>query len=184
MPTSYHGYITDCIEKVRELKPKSVLDVGVGFGKWGFLFREYLDVMEGRVYPEDWQTQIDGIEIHAPYLGPWQRSIYSNIMVGNAVEIFRSKPLQTYDLIFCSDVLEHIPRAAAANLLVHFRLKAKAVLINVPIGEEWLDQGELYGNAHEAHVSAWDKPDFPESSYSKLYRCNNGRMIASVGWGI
>ena len=48
MPTSHHTYISDVITWVRKLQPKTVLDVGVGFGKWGHLFREYLDVMHGR----------------------------------------------------------------------------------------------------------------------------------------
>ncbi len=32
------------IDWLVELQPRSVLDIGVGFGKWGFLAREYLDV--------------------------------------------------------------------------------------------------------------------------------------------
>ena len=29
---------------VTEQKPKTILDVGIGYGKYGVLFREYLDI--------------------------------------------------------------------------------------------------------------------------------------------
>ena len=61
MPTCHHTYISDTLDVVRKLKPRSILDVGIGFGKWGLLFREYLDVMAGRVFPDQWQIKIDGI---------------------------------------------------------------------------------------------------------------------------
>jgi 2-polyprenyl-3-methyl-5-hydroxy-6-metoxy-1,4-benzoquinol methylase len=170
---------------VTKLKPESILDVGVGFGKWGFLFREYLDIMEGRIEPQEWTTEIIGIEIHEPYIKEWQKVLYSEIIIGNAVDVFRSHPLPMFDLVFCSDVLEHIPKDNALLLLEQFRIKGSAVLVNVPIGEEWLDQGALYGNPHEAHVSAWHPSDDPLKSaqYRKFFELPNKRHVMSVGWG-
>ena len=47
MPVIIHIQLTHCINKIIQLQPKSVLDVGCGFGKWGYLCREYLDVFPG-----------------------------------------------------------------------------------------------------------------------------------------
>jgi hypothetical protein len=43
------------------------MEIGVGFGKYGLLLREYLEIWgEGEVY-EDWLRKIDGIEIFEAY---------------------------------------------------------------------------------------------------------------------
>ncbi len=51
MPSSRPNTIPTVIHLVRQLKPKSILDVGVGFGKWGHLFREYTDINEAENDP-------------------------------------------------------------------------------------------------------------------------------------
>ena len=45
MPSSTWHNIETFVEIIRELKPASFLDIGVGNGKWGFLVREYTDVL-------------------------------------------------------------------------------------------------------------------------------------------
>jgi len=44
MPSSYHGFLVNILNELLWLKPSTVLDVGIGFGKMGMLFREYCDV--------------------------------------------------------------------------------------------------------------------------------------------
>jgi ubiquinone/menaquinone biosynthesis C-methylase UbiE len=44
MPTSYLNNIPDIITAIKSQNPKSILDVGCGFGKYGFLIREYLEL--------------------------------------------------------------------------------------------------------------------------------------------
>lgn len=43
MPTSHPNQINEIIQIAELLRPASVLDVGVGYGKYGFLLREYLE---------------------------------------------------------------------------------------------------------------------------------------------
>ena len=55
------------LDALGERQPLRILDVGVGFGKWGHLFREYTDINEAEHDParyarENWRVQIDGIE--------------------------------------------------------------------------------------------------------------------------
>jgi len=47
-PAQHHPTV---IHLIRQLKPISILDVGVGFGKWGHLFREYTDINEAENDP-------------------------------------------------------------------------------------------------------------------------------------
>ena len=46
MPTGNKYVIVPMIKLIEQINPKSVFDVGIGFGKWGFLLREYLDVWD------------------------------------------------------------------------------------------------------------------------------------------
>ncbi|MDZ7765414.1 MAG: hypothetical protein U5K00_13465 [Melioribacteraceae bacterium] len=45
------------------IDPKSILDVAVGFGRWGILCREFLRVWEGRNNSKDWFYEFYGVEI-------------------------------------------------------------------------------------------------------------------------
>ena len=36
--------ITDIMQLITIANPKSILDIGVGFGKYGYLSREYLEI--------------------------------------------------------------------------------------------------------------------------------------------
>ena len=49
MPVSTPVHISHCLGRIIGLNPEPVLDVGCGFGLWGFLCREYLDVWNGWV---------------------------------------------------------------------------------------------------------------------------------------
>ena len=44
MGSSAVELITPIVSLVQAAEPTSVLDIGVGFGKWGFLLREYIEV--------------------------------------------------------------------------------------------------------------------------------------------
>src|SRR6059036_3946823 len=110
MPSSRPNTIPTIIHLIQQLKPRSILDVGVGFGKWGHLFREYTDILEaerdpGRYQREGWQVRIDGIEGHAAYLTPMHRFLYNAIHLGDAGALLKTLPV--YDLIFLGDILEH-----------------------------------------------------------------------------
>jgi len=70
MGTSDASNIPFVVAELQRLQPQSILDVGMGFGKWGVLAREYLDVWGGRCRPADWRLRLEGVEIHAPYRNP------------------------------------------------------------------------------------------------------------------
>ena len=120
MPSSRPNTIPTVIHLVRQLNPKSILDVGVGFGKWGHLFREYTDINQaesdpGRYRRRNWRVRIDGIEGHAAYVTPMHRFLYNDIHIGDACALMKTVP--RYDLIFMGDIIEHLDKSAGFRLL-------------------------------------------------------------------
>jgi 2-polyprenyl-3-methyl-5-hydroxy-6-metoxy-1,4-benzoquinol methylase len=94
------------------VKPSSILDIGLGNGKMGFIARDFLDVMLGEKHRrEDWKIKIDGIEIFSDYIQEHQRAIYNEIYLGDALEVIDA--LGSYDLIILGDVLEHFQKEKA-----------------------------------------------------------------------
>lgn len=60
---------------LRRINLESVLDVGVGFGRWGFSIREFLEAWAGRPLTIQWKLRIDVIEAFSPAIAPHHRSI-------------------------------------------------------------------------------------------------------------
>jgi len=162
MPSSRPNTIPTVIHLLRQLKPQSILDVGVGFGKWGHLFREYTDILEAERDParyrrENWRVRLDGIEGHAAYLTDMHRFLYTDIHVGDASALM--KTMTNYDLIFLGDIIEHFEKAAGAELLrAAFAHANKAVIVSTPKFET--GQERLCGNELERHRSLWTARDF------------------------
>lgn len=151
-------YVLDIMEI---LNPSSILDMGVGFGKWGFLFRLYCDIHRCRFFRSDWETRIDGIEIFPGNVEEWHEAIYDNVYIGDAFEVIDK--LQKYDVIILGDVLEHFEKEKAHLLLKKCTDRAsKAVIVGLPIGD-W-PQDTLYDNVYEKHLSKWYPQDFSRTN--------------------
>jgi len=178
MPTSDYSFISDIIDIAYKTKPKSVLDIGIGFGKYGFLFREYLDIY-GHTSMDDynksgWQTRIDGIEVYAPYVLEHQKFLYSNIYIGDAVQLLPL--LDDYDLIFIGDVLEHFLKKDGVRLLETIKRKAKYAIFVVPLGTHW-EQGTVFGNKYEMHQAVYFERDFNFAQLVKVSQEEGARDI-------
>ena len=164
MPSSFYDAIPVVLPFVAALRPASVLDVGIGFGKYGLLFREYLDANArppgGAPFdPKDRQVRIDGVEAYAPYVTELQRAIYDTIYTAEALTVLPE--LDRYDLVFAADVLEHFSREGGRRFLALGLGRARrGVLIVTPA--LYFDQEPAFGNAYERHQSFWTAGDFAE----------------------
>ncbi len=177
MPVSTSVHISHCLQFIINLRPKSILDVGCGFGLWGFLCREYLDVAETRVWPDKWTMRIDGIEYFEPYIMDHQRYLYDSIQIGDIRDL--APTVDEYDLIITGDVIEHMDKPDAEMVLDTLHTKAKmAMLVNIPIGTGW-DHPICHGNPAELHRSEWTNEDF-------LFFPNMARMfdIGTLKYGV
>jgi hypothetical protein len=182
MPSSRPNVIPTVLHVVRQLRPSSILDIGVGFGKWGHLFREYTDINEAERDPArydrtNWRVRIDGVEAHARYLTEMHRFLYNQIHIGNACELIHTLP--EYDLIFLGDVIEHIDKGAGTELLeACVRKAAKAVLLSTPAFET--NQGELCGNPFEEHRSVWSAADFRKFPGATTRVIDRATLVAAI----
>jgi len=157
MPSSHCLQINEIMKFITKTNPQKLLDIGVGFGKYGFLSREYLELWDGRQKYNDWKRTIDGIEVFKEYITPVHDLIYNKIFIGNAIDIVPTIE-EKYDLILLIDVLEHFDYEVGLKLLQECDKHGRNILISVPksIGS----QGESFGNPYETHRFQWQECHF------------------------
>jgi hypothetical protein len=151
---------------VKKINPHKILDVGVGFGRWGILFREILEIWDEENYSGKWNRQIDGVEIFEGYLKEYHRIFYTNIYRMD-IRDFINISNQKYDLINCGDVIEHLDKTDGIELIKCFLERTKYLLINLPLGSSW-EQEMKNDNPYEKHLSGWSKDDFYEYENKKI----------------
>ena len=157
-------YVCHWLTNRKEGEIKSVLDVGPGFGKWGFLCRLHLQVYKKlqtlKQYMDVRKTLlVDAIEIYPQSITDLQYQIYNNIIQGDMRDILPA--VEKYDLIIFGDVLEHVSLEDGLKCLEIARQKAKYVLIIMPT--RFFPGEANIGNDAEKHKHVWDKKDFPDS---------------------
>jgi len=169
MPCSRPYALEAVCNRIIEKNPTSILDIGIGFGKFGFLAREYTDVFHSRYF--DWETRIDGIEIFEKYITQLQKEIYDHIYIGNAIDILPT--LGRYDMIICSDVLEHLSEQDGIVLLDLLKEQSKFAMIATPVTV--LHQEALYNNEHERHISSWSKETL--RNWGEVFQFDNAYLL-------
>lgn len=152
MPTSLDEGKDWSLERFRRHQPDTVTDIGPGDGTYAKLFR-----------PEHHGVWWTAVEIHKPYITKYKlrntktrTDRYDEIHVMDA----RRAPGHLYhrDLVIAGDVLEHMERDEAVDLLRRVEAAgAWHILISVPIVDA--PQGAVEGNEHETHVHHWDAAD-------------------------
>ncbi|HJN46530.1 MAG: hypothetical protein CL477_03535 [Acidobacteria bacterium] len=159
MPTSTYSQIPTLVGFLERLMPTSILDIGLGNGKLGYVARDLLDVMHGERYRmEDWQLKLDGIEAFPDYIQDHQRAIYDDILIGDAFDVIDR--VGQYDVILVGDVLEHLEKTRAEAFLDKCCDHCtQAVILSIPLSEKWT-QEDIYDNPYERHRSFWKSEDF------------------------
>lgn len=161
MATSFASQIPIIVHLLGKLAPATVLDIGKGFGKYGFLVHEYVGIepykrpnpkatlmQQSRVY-------VDAVECNEDYLWPHLSQFYRNVYIGRIEQLYKS--LQHYDVILMADVIEHIAKEDGLNIAKHFVAAGSNLIISTP--RDFFDQA-LYESKDEHHVSHWTAPDF------------------------
>ncbi|MCU1458280.1 MAG: hypothetical protein JWL73_2372 [Actinomycetia bacterium] len=154
MPHSWHFPTGPMLQQIYRVQPRSVLDIGAGFGKWGYLARDMLDFNLNRLTPGEWQVRIDGVDAF-PYESPLLDWVYDSVF---HVDIVEDPSVATdYDLVILGDVIEHFPKAAGERLLAEIVRRNRNVLVATPV--EFFTQ-EIADNPFERHLSLWGPQDF------------------------
>lgn len=140
MPSSLLAQWPFILSAANLVAPKTVLDVGPGWGKGAVLLREYVPSV----------TKIDAVEAHGPYimehgLGALYRAVHRSRFEEMTVE-----QLAGYDLVLMVDVIEHIEDGVAMHVLQRV---AKHLLVCTP---DVFEVSWVPGLPEtERHVSVW-----------------------------
>ncbi|MBN2525072.1 MAG: methyltransferase domain-containing protein [Deltaproteobacteria bacterium] len=165
MGTSRSYYLTNFSEYIIKNQPRRVLDLGVGFGKNGFLVREYTDIWLWRYRKEEWETIIDGIEIYEPNINPCNQYIYDDIFIGDIKILLPS--MGEYDLIVMTDVLEHFEKKDAERVMKEIKAHSTEFFVTTPVrvGNRVFKKG----NVHESHISGeWNLAELEQFGQVKV----------------
>lgn len=162
MASSFYDQIPDVINIARNLNPKFVLDIGKGFGKYGFLFHEYFGIDASKKIDhkssmmQQSNLQMDAIEVDDTLMLPHLSHFYDKVHFG---DVFKLAPniSKRYDLVLMIDVVEHLEKQQTLNLIKKFVQDGSVVLIATPI--EYFNQ-HLYESVYEEHISHWTLNDF------------------------
>jgi hypothetical protein len=156
MATSSWTHIQVVIELVFHLKPKRILDIGKGFGKYGLLLHEYVGVPGNRrpnpnlTIGEQSSIVIDAVECNGDYLWPHIPHFYRNVFHSRVEDTYTHLP--AYDLVLLIEVLEHIPADTGKQLLSHFYGTGASIIVTTP--REFYER-TAYESDAERHVSFW-----------------------------
>ena len=164
MPASNFLHIPTVIHFVWALKPRSVLDVGVGNGAYGLLLRQYLDIGEQRIKPSEWKLRIDGVDVFEGYRNPVWDFAYNNIYMGDIRHIHQQ--LSQYDIVMFNDVLEHLEKDEAVALVLAMVNRSSVVIATTP--NRVYPQGAWGGNDAETHRCLLSDADFPNLVAKKV----------------
>lgn len=144
MPSSWNHLIPLVCDVLDERRPKRVLDIGVGYGKYGFLAREY-----GK---SEW---VEGIEGDASYITDVQKAVYDLLTVGDIREELESYTPEEYDLVIMADVIEHMSLEDGHRILQYFN--RCPILVTTPAHDYPQHDDE---HPLENHVSQWAMDEF------------------------
>jgi hypothetical protein len=163
MPFSYSSQISGIIGFVEELKPTTILDIGIGTGQYGFLCRNYLESVNlfnretsKKRDKSEWKFTIDGIEVFEEYITPVHHYVYNRLFFGEACEILKGLEPGGYELILAVDILEHFYKDKGKKFIAELKRVGRRSLVSTP--KQWMEQ-DIPQNPFENHRSLWTKED-------------------------
>ena len=171
MPSSDPVTIPKVLDLVFKLSPRTILDVGSGNARYGFLFREILDWNYGRMDPDTWQVAINAVEVDESYLTPVHRYVYNEIAIGDWMEV---EPIN-HDVIFMGDVLEHFEDWESA--LNKAKDHSAITIVAAPNWKGSIAQDDWFGHKHESHLVELS----PEIIGGKCLFANSKCFISAFG---
>lgn len=135
-----------------KLTNQTVLDVGCGFGEWGFLLRTRKQDHPYLIGLDVWRPFIEKIE---------PLEIYDELIQTKVPPL----PLkaQSVDISLACEILEHLPKHEGWMLLTELeRVTNGTILVSCPMH---IPQGEALGCPYSKHISEWAPQDLADRKY-------------------
>jgi 2-polyprenyl-3-methyl-5-hydroxy-6-metoxy-1,4-benzoquinol methylase len=174
MPFSQSSKLSTIVGFMETAQPESILDIGTGFGQYGFLARtniEHFNLFEvnGAVARKreksEWNIVIDGIEAFKDYITPVHEYAYNNIYVGDAMDLLPTLT-RRYDLVLAIDILEHFNKDDG-RLFIELLKKVCSGFVLVSTPKEFIEQ-HIEANPYENHRSCWTPADLQACGFTTV----------------
>jgi hypothetical protein len=162
VPIGSYSLVPYVADNLCRNRPGGVLDLGIGFGSYGAVVREWLDF---GVAP--WLTYLVGVEAWPKYGNPlWD--LY-NIVYVDTIQNYLDQRTERFDCVLMTDVIEHFTREEGTQILDAVRERVAPggrLLVGTP---GWFfTQDAVYGNEFERHRSLWTVDDFHQGGFSVI----------------
>jgi hypothetical protein len=135
MHRATRSLLSFCLEAIADVAPERVLDLDLGFGRWGMLVRELCDDAAGRVHRENWRTHVEAITPHSAGVEEYHHFFYDWIHVGDALQSLTGMT-DRWSLTVLGELLRDQPPATAQELLAAVLDRSDYVLMLVPLASE------------------------------------------------
>jgi 2-polyprenyl-3-methyl-5-hydroxy-6-metoxy-1,4-benzoquinol methylase len=140
-------------DRLIEIQPKTVMDVGAGAGIYSNMIRQLFNK----------NVEITGVEIWAPYISQFLLKVkYDKLIEADIREMDDFK----YDVVILGDVIEHMSESDAVALWKKISKQARYAIIALPTIH--MPQGAAYGNPYEVHVEEDWTPERVLKSFSNI----------------
>ncbi|MGQ9507619.1 MAG: class I SAM-dependent methyltransferase [Candidatus Bathycorpusculaceae bacterium] len=151
---SHSHFLNDYVLRIlpENLSSLTILDVGCGFGEWGFLIR---------TRKSGWAFLI-GIDVFHPYLEKVCRLKIYDELVQVKAPILPFKT-ESVDISLACEILEHMPKKEGLKLIEELeRITKQEIIISTPLN--W-PQDKIWDNPYEKHVAEWSVKDLTKRGY-------------------
>lgn len=157
--------IAPIVEGISQVDPASILDVGVGMGKYGVIAREalYARYAEASELHRCDQLHIDGVDLAQHRRAPWLGTVYDCMHTNTDIldYLTRCNEGTQWDLALVIDLLEHWTPSEAAARITALQSRCKRILISTPTEVTMFDH-DPYGDPVPGHVTQWTLDELQE----------------------
>lgn len=167
MPYSLKGGKSQTAAWFRDHAPdiQRVLDIGPGSGTYARLIKHE----HGLCANVHWT----GVEIYAPYIQRYQLDKWYDRIINQDARQLDWQSLGRFDVTIAGDVLEHMTKLEAQDLVSNILENSRTLIVSIPICHMPQDD-HAYDNPHEAHVKDdWSHDEVMDtwrSSITHFYR--------------
>lgn len=123
----YHA-IPNIVDRIMKEKPKSLLEIGTGFGRLGPLLRELLEKEDSCFQPDHWRVRMDLVtSVHTP----WDDQVYQQVYEGDIRQWLDR--LSRYDVILFNGGLEQWSKEDGQQIMRRLLQQTnRAMIVTIP----------------------------------------------------
>lgn len=149
---------------IHNMEGRSFLDVGCGYGKWGYLLKKYRSV------PGDAASYVVGVDRYVSHLSSLARHrVYDALVHADGICLpFRDR---SFDSIVACEVLEHVPKACGTPMIQEMKRVARRSFVVTTPNFSCLRDGAMTldgMNEYEAHRCSYTYGEFRALGFTQV----------------